>query len=204
MKYRTVFISDLHLGNAVCQHENLLKFLKSLESEDGSSYEVEKLYLVGDIVDMLSMNHALFWNKHRTVIKKLLSMADKDVNIIYIPGNHDHLVRKEIFDEKEISSELHGIMIKKQAIHETADGKRLWILHGDEFDGAIRAMPWLYWIGDKSYGLALFVNKWYNRITKLFRKPYWSLSHFLKSKVKNVIKFINNFEKMVSEEARVR
>jgi UDP-2,3-diacylglucosamine pyrophosphatase LpxH len=202
--YRTVFLSDIHLGTDICQHEKLLKFLKSFACEDKQSYNLRKLYLVGDFIDMIEMDHGLFWATHRTVIRNLLRMADKGVEIVYIPGNHDYFVRREIKKDDSIAESLNGIAIKLQDIHVTADGKRMLVLHGDEFDGVVKRMPWLYWLGDNAYSVALFINKWYNRGRMLFGMRYWSLSQWLKLKVKNAVKFIGNYERLIVEEAKQR
>lgn len=202
--YKTVFISDIHLGTDVCQHEKLLKFLKGFENEDKRSYCLQKLYLVGDLIDMTQIDHRLFWSKHRTVVKKLLRMADKGVEIVYIPGNHDYFVRNEILSGDDVSENFNGISIRQQDIHTTADGKRLLVMHGDEFDGVVKKMPWLYWLGDNAYSFALFLNKWFNRGRRLFGMHYWSLSQWLKLKVKNAVQFIGNYEMLVVETARRR
>ena len=198
-KYKSVFISDIHLGTDVCQHEKLLSFLKSLETEDKSGYEVENLFLVGDIVDMVHMNHSIFWTKHRTVIKKLLRMADKNVNLFYVTGNHDYYLREEMYD---LPDDLNGIRFCDKVVYLSQSCRKYLVIHGDQFDGAIRSMPWLYWLGDKAYSVALFINKWYNRIRKLFGIPYWSLSLWLKSKVKNAVKFIGNYEQLVCKKIK--
>lgn len=193
-KYRSVFISDLHLGTDLCQHEKLLSFLKSLENKEGTGYLIENLFLNGDIIDMTNMNHKILWSKHRTVIKKFLRMADKKINIIYTIGNHDYYLRKELSD---MSADLGGIKFCNEYIHTTVKGKKYLVVHGDIYDGAVRSMPWLYFVGDQAYTIANYINKVYNGIRKLFGYEYWSLSAWLKKKVKNAVSYINNFEHIV-------
>lgn len=197
--YKAVFISDVHLGTDICQYKKLLAFLKSLETPDG--YDVQKLYLVGDIIDMVQINHKMFWGKHRTVIKKLLRMADKGVEILYIPGNHDYMIRDEVLSDPEAREDLNGVSFAMNFVHESADGKKYLVLHGDEFDGAVKAHPVLYKLGDWAYSLLICISKWQNRFRRLFGMREWSLSLWVKTKTKNAIQFINRFEELVVREA---
>jgi UDP-2,3-diacylglucosamine pyrophosphatase LpxH len=197
-KYKSIFISDIHLGTGICQYEKLLDFLKSLENLDKNSYEIENLFLVGDILDLIKMNHFIFWSKHRTVVKKLLRMADKGVNIYYIPGNHDYFIRKEI---ENMEKNFNGIIFSDKIIYES-NNKKYLIIHGDQFDGAIRSMPILYIVGSSAYGLTLLFNKIYNYYRKIRGLDNWSLSLWLKTKVKNAVKYINNYEKLICNMAK--
>lgn len=202
MKCKTLFISDIHLGTDICQYEKLLDFLKSFEKKDKSGYNLEKIYLIGDIIDIINFKPNIFWSKHRTVIKKLLRMADKGVKIVYIPGNHDHVLRKDlgsIFNDNEFNN----ICFKPYDIYTSNNNKTYMIIHGDEFDGALRSMPWLYWLGDNAYSFALLVNKCYNKVRNLFGYDYWSLSLYLKTKVKSSISFINNYETQVINKTKL-
>lgn len=195
MKYRSVFISDIHLGTDICQYDKLLEFLKSLESEDGESYEVENLFLVGDIIDFIAMKSRNHWTQgHTTVIQKFLRMSRKNVNIKMIYGNHD--ISMEMVDGWTFGN----IEVKERHIHEIYDGKKMLVLHGHQFDGFAKSMPWLYWLGDKSYSFALFINKWFNRFRKLFGFKYWSLSYYLKTKVKSTLNFMSSFNELISKE----
>ncbi len=189
MKYRTIFISDVHLGTSVSQSGRLLEFLKE--------HEFEKLYLVGDIVDMTAISRRSFsWEEsHNTVLQKLLRLARKGVQIEYVIGNHD------VFLEFFIHEHFGNIRLKERDIHVTADGRRCLVMHGHQFDGVVTKMPWLYWLGDTMYDFALFINRVYNWFRKLLGKDYWSLSLYLKSKVKNVVKFIGSYEHLVAHEA---
>lgn len=200
MKYKTVFISDVHLGTDICQYEKLLSFLKDLETDDGNSYNVENLYLVGDIIDMTNINHKVFWRYHRTVIKKLLRMADKGVKITYIPGNHDYHLRREIFEDKDLRDEIQDISFRDEVIYETAKGKKYLVLHGDQFDGAVRMHPWLYKMGDWLYQFVIFLSKWQNRIRRLFGGKEWSMSLWLKTKTKQAVSFVSKFDELITKE----
>lgn len=199
LKYQTVFISDVHLGTSICQANNLLDFLKSLETEDGKGYRIKKLFLNGDIIDMTNMNHKIFWTAHRTVIKKLLRMADKGVEISYIFGNHDYY-GKEIFDH-DFGMDFNGIHFAEREIHVTKDGKKYLVMHGDQFDGIVKINPWMYKFGDALYSVLIFINKWQNRFRRLIGKKEWSFSLWLKMKAKNAVNFVSNFEKLIVEEA---
>lgn len=196
----TVWISDLHLGTDVCNHSKLLDFLKSFESIDGLSYNLKRLYLVGDIIDMTQMSHSILWSRHRTVIKKFLRMADKGVEIVYIPGNHDYLVREELLHSSD-EANFNGIIIRRNDIYTTLTGKKYLIVHGDEFDGVVRVYPWLYAIGDAAYSILIWINNLQNKFRRVFKLPEWSLSLWLKTKTKQALQFINNYEKLLVEEA---
>jgi UDP-2,3-diacylglucosamine pyrophosphatase LpxH len=187
-KYRSLFISDVHLGTVNSQANVLLKFLKE--------NDFENLFLVGDIIDIQQMKQKLFWKKsHNRIIQRILKIA-KNKNVKYIYGNHDEFL--SLFEDENFGS----IEIVERMKYTTLKGEEVLILHGHQFDGVITKMKWLYWIGDNAYTFALFLNRWYNKIRKFFKKPYWSLSQFLKSKVKNSINFINDFEKLVALEAK--
>ena len=188
MKYKTAFVSDFHLGTPVSQVDKILDFLKN--------NEFEKIYLIGDIIDMIAMKKHFLWNtNHNTVIQKILRLARKNSEIVYIYGNHDYFL--ELFN-----SEIFGnIKITEREIYTTVSGKKMLIFHGHQMDGIIKDMTWLYNLGDSAYTFALSLNSIVNKLRSLFGLKYWSLSMYLKSKVKNIIKFVNNFEKLVVEEA---
>jgi UDP-2,3-diacylglucosamine pyrophosphatase LpxH len=199
---RTVWISDIHLGTDICQHDKLLDFLKSFESKDGKSYNLDTLYLVGDIIDMVQMNHRIFWSQHRTVIKKFIRMADKGVKVIYIRGNHDWFLEPEFLSDSPQGVNFNGISIKMNDVYHTLNGEKMLILHGDEFDGVIKAYLWLYALGDFAYNVLIFISKIQNTVRRLFRVKEWSLSLYVKTEVKGSIQFINNFEQLVVDEAK--
>jgi len=190
-KVRTIWISDVHLGTAGCRAEYLLDFLRHHESD--------YLYLVGDIVDGWQLRKSWFWKQsHNDVVQKVLRKARKGTRVVYIPGNHDEMARQ--FSGLDFG----GIAIRKQAEHWTANGKRLLVTHGDEFDGVIQCAKWLAYVGDSLYTLILQLNRAYNWCRARLGRPYWSLSRYLKHKVKNAVNFISDFEHILATEARHR
>ena len=190
-RYRTVFISDVHLGTKGCQADLLLDFIKSIECDT--------LYLVGDIVDGWKLRRSWYWPQaHNDVVQKLLRKARKGCTVIYIPGNHDEAFRDYC------GSHFGGVMVQREAIHETADGRRLLVVHGDEFDGIVQYAKWLALLGDWAYRSVLSLNTYYNMLRRRLGFGYWSLSAYLKVKVKNAVQFIENYETAVSDEARRR
>ena len=190
-KYRTIFISDVHLGTKGCQAELLLDFLRHVECET--------LYLVGDIVDGWKLRSGWHWPQaHNDVVQKILRLARKGVNVIYVPGNHDDRVREFV------GVHFGGVVVVRDAIHETADGRRFLVLHGDEFDGVVQHARWLAFVGDYAYRALIAANTLFNRLRRRMGFGYWSLSAFLKTKVKNALQFVENFESAVADEARRR
>lgn len=190
-KYRTVFISDIHLGTKGCQAELLLDFIRHMECET--------LYLVGDIVDGWKLRSGWHWPQaHNDVVQKILRMARKGVKVIYVPGNHDDRVREFV------GVHFGGVVVARDAIHETVDGKRFLVLHGDEFDGVVQHAKWLAFVGDYAYRALIATNTLFNRVRRRMGFGYWSLSAFLKTKVKNALQFVENFEAAVADEARRR
>jgi UDP-2,3-diacylglucosamine pyrophosphatase LpxH len=189
--YRTVFISDIHLGTRGCQAELLLDFLRHMSCE--------KLFLVGDIVDGWKLKGGLFWPQaHNDVVQKILRLARKGAAVTYIPGNHDDWVRDFC------GVHFGGVTVARDALHQTADGRRFLVVHGDEFDAVVRHAAWVGFAGDIAYRALLTLNTVLNRLRRRFGFGYWSLSAFLKSKVKKALQFIDNFEMAVTEEARRR
>lgn len=193
---RTVFLSDLHLGSRQSQPLALLDFLRHLEHCD-------TLYLVGDVVDIMALRRKFYWNQDfSTVVQKLLRLSRKGTRIIYIPGNHDAGIRA--FLEEHGLLDLGNIHLMRDCIHTTASGRRVLVCHGDEFDGAMRTIGWLYGLGSVAYDFSLLANRVYNWGRRLFGYDYWSLSAYLKSKVKDAVKFTSNFERLVADAARAR
>ena len=187
-RYRSIWISDTHLGTRGCKVDYLLDFLRHNESD--------YLYLVGDIVDGWSLKRSWFWSQpHNDVLQKILRKARKGTRVIYIPGNHDEFARDYV------DLLFGGITVAARAVHKTADGRRLLVMHGDEFDGVVACHKWLAVLGSQSYQCALVMNHWFNRIRRRLGYPYWSLSAYLKHKVKNAVQFIHDFEHAVSAEA---
>jgi UDP-2,3-diacylglucosamine pyrophosphatase LpxH len=194
MHYTSLFVSDIHLGTKQCQVDYLLKFIHE--------NTFDNVFLIGDIVDVHALSHKWYWAKeHNTFIQKILRMSRKGANVMYIPGNHDDVLRQWI---EEITPFFFGdIVIVKEHIYQTVKGKKLLLMHGDEFDGAIRSMGWLYWVGDRAYDIALKLNTVYNWFRRLFGMQYWSLSAYLKSKVKGAIAVVNNFEELVTRKCLI-
>lgn len=186
--FRTVWISDTHLGTVGCKADLLLDFLKSVECET--------LYLVGDIVDGWQLKKGWYWpSRHNDVVRCWLKMAKHGTRVIFVPGNHDELFRDYV------GLNFGGIEVVQQCIHVTADGRSLLVLHGDEFDGVVLCAKWLALLGDQAYTLLLKLNGVINRIRRAMGKPYWSLSALLKKRVKNAVEFISNFENAVAHAA---
>ena len=189
--YRSVFLSDIHLGTRGCQADLLLDFLRHMSCE--------RLYLVGDIVDGWRMKGGWYWpQSHNDVVQKIFRLARKGVAVAYIPGNHDDRVRDFC------GVHFGGVVVARDAIHQTRDGRRFLVLHGDEFDGVVRHAPWLALSGDLAYRAVLALNTTVNRMLRRLGFGYWSFSAFLKGKVKNALKFIDKFETAVAAEARRR
>lgn len=185
-KIRTLFISDVHLGTKKCQAEKLLEVFRK--------YEFENLVIVGDFIDLTSLKRKFYWNEsHSTVIQKVLRFSRKGVKVCYVLGNHDCYLRGLI---KESNISVGDIEISDEMLYTTTKGESIYICHGDQFDGFVRLHPFLYMIGDFAYELSFKINSAYNKIRRLFGMEYWSLSKFLKSKVKDAISFINDFKRL--------
>jgi len=189
LHYRTLFLSDMHLGTRGCQAELLADFLRHSQSET--------LYLVGDIIDGWELKKKWFWPQaHQKVVALLLEKARQGTKIIYIPGNHDEMVRDYL------DKSYGGIPVTNQQVHVTADGKKLLVIHGDQFDAVMGYVKWLAKLGSAAYGIALLINWVFNRVRRIFGFSYWSLSAFLKQKVKSAVKHINDFEHFMAETVR--
>ncbi len=190
-RVRTLWISDVHLGTRDCQAEHLSQFLKG--------YHADKIYLVGDIIDGWQLKGKWFWPQaHNDVVQKILRKARKGTRVVYIPGNHDSFAREYP------NQQFGGIEVQLEAVHVTLTGKRMLVTHGDLFDGVIQYAPWLAYVGDRLYTLALKFNVWFNRARARMGLGYWSLSQYLKHKVKNAVSFITAFEEALMQEARQR
>ena len=189
--YRTVWISDIHLGTPGCQAQALLDFLKRVECDT--------LYLVGDIVDGWQLRRNWYWPQaHNDVVQKILRKARKGTRVVFVPGNHDEFLRRYV------GHTFGGVEVVDEAVHVTADGRRLWVTHGDLFDGVVQCARWLAYLGDSAYTLALKLNQWFNSVRARFGLPYWSLSRYLKLKVKRAVSYVNDFEAAVAREAHKR
>ena len=190
-RYRAIFISDTHLGTPGCQAGALLAFLRRTESD--------YLYLVGDIVDGWQLKRRWYWHQsHNDVIQKLMRKARKGTRVIYIPGNHDEAARHVI------GVAFGDIAIVEEAVHVMADGRRLLVTHGDLFDGVVQCAKWLALAGDVLYTFTLKLNQHVNTVRARLGLRYWSLSQFLKHRVKNAVSYITAFETAVAHEAKRR
>lgn len=190
-RYRTLFLSDLHLGAKVSQAHLLLDFLKHNDADT--------IYLVGDIVDGWKLRKGWHWPQaHNDVVQKMLRKARKGARVIYIPGNHDEFAR----DYAGLT--FGGIEVAPEAVHETADGRRMLVIHGDQFDIVVCNARWLAYLGDWAYELAISANTLVNRARRLFGVGYWSLSAWAKMKVKNAVNFIGDYEATLAAEAARR
>lgn len=191
LKVRTAWISDLHLGTPGCRADALLDFLRQVECE--------RLYLVGDIIDGWQLRRSWYWPQaHNDVVQKLLRKARKGTHVIYVPGNHDEFARRYAHHH------FGGVEVVEDFIHVTADGRRLWVTHGDLFDGVVQCAKWLAHLGDALYTLALQLNRHLNSLRARLGLPYWSLSKYLKLKVKRAVSYVSDFEQAVAREARRR
>ncbi|HEY1878169.1 MAG TPA: UDP-2,3-diacylglucosamine diphosphatase [Rhizomicrobium sp.] len=190
-RHRTIFISDTHLGTRGCKAAALADFL--------AHNACDTLFLVGDIVDGWQLKRRWYWTDEQSqVVAEILRKVDAGTRVIFVPGNHDEFAR-------DYAGRLFaGVEITNEAIHETADGRRLWVLHGDRFDGVISYAKWLAHVGDWAYGTALRLNDILSRLRRRLGLPYWSLSAFLKHKVKNAVEYISRFEEIVAREAEMR
>lgn len=187
--FRTLFISDVHLGTKGCQAEMLLDFLRF--------HEADTLYLVGDIIDGWRLRSAWYWPQHHNdVVQKLLRKVRKGTRIIYLPGNHDEFLRDYY------GTHFGGIEVVEQVVHEAADGKRYLVIHGDVFDVVVRHAKWLALLGDGAYTFALGVNTYVNWVRRKLGLTYWSLSQWAKMKVKSAVNFVGKFEQALTDEAR--
>ena len=189
--YRAIWISDVHLGTSGCQANYLLDFLKHNEADT--------YYLVGDIIDGWRLKKSIYWPQtHNDVVQKLLRKARKGANVYFIPGNHDESARQYI------GMSFGDIQVVEEIIHTTADGKKLWVTHGDLFDGVMQYAKWLAYVGDNLYSLILYINRYFNLVRIKMGLQYWSLSQYLKHQVKNAVSYIADFEHIMAREARMR
>jgi UDP-2,3-diacylglucosamine pyrophosphatase LpxH len=190
-RYRTIFISDVHLGTRGCKAELLADFL--------AHNDCQTLFLVGDIVDGWRLKESWYWPEtHSQVLWAILAKVAEGTRVIYVPGNHDETFRSYC------GLELAGVELHSEAIHRTAEGHDLLIVHGDHFDGIVRYARWVHKAGGLAYRLALVLNDTVNAVRKCMDLPYWSLSAYLKSKVKDAGLFIADFEEAAAREARER
>lgn len=189
--YRTIFISDTHLGMKGARAEELSAFLKSVRCQ--------RLYLVGDIIDLWALRARWRWPAmHNQVVRRLLKMARKGVTVVYVPGNHDDAVRQYI------GLDLGGVRLAKQAIHRTQDGRNLLITHGDEFDLVVQHSRLLSMVGAWAYDHLVILNRVINQLRSLFGLQRWSFSGAIKSRVKGACSYVSNFEQALSSDVKRR
>jgi UDP-2,3-diacylglucosamine pyrophosphatase LpxH len=190
LKWRTLWLSDIHLGTRDCKAPQLLEFLRHCSADT--------IYLVGDIIDGWQLKKkGIYWpQSHNDVVQKLLRKARKGTRVVFVPGNHDEFARP--YDGLHFG----GIEVINQVRHVTADGRTLLIVHGDLFDSVVLYAKWLAHLGDAAYMFTLKLNRWLNHARLKLGLPYWSLSQYLKHKVKAAVNTISSFETLLSDEAR--
>ena len=191
--YRTVFISDTHLGTRGARSDFLVDFLRSIQCDT--------LYLVGDIIDGWRLRKSWYWDAQcDEALRLVLKLARNGTRVVYIPGNHDEMFRGWL----PMGLEVGGVQLRREDVHTTADGRRLLVMHGDEFDSVVRYARFLALLGDGAYTLALLLNRYFNAVRRRLGYPYWSLSAWLKRQVKEAVKAIARFETALVDEARRR
>ena len=188
-RYRTIFLSDIHLATRACMSDELLSFLRA--------HEAETFFLVGDVIDFWRVRRRPAWPRSQTeVVRELLRKAQRGARVVYIPGNHDDELRAFV------GTHLGPIELRLQAVHETADGRRFLVIHGDEFDAVIRKAVWLAVLGDIVYEIALRANTMLSIVRRGLGLSYWSLSAYLKYRVKRAVNYIGKFENRLASAAR--
>lgn len=193
-KIKTLFISDVHLGSSKSSPLKLLSVFRK--------YDFENLIIIGDFIDLTSLKRKFFWNQdHSTIIQKVLKFSRKGTKVIYIIGNHDFYIREVLQSHKD-SIKFGDIQICNELTYTTQAKENIFICHGDQFDGFVRLHPFLYILGDRAYEFSFQINKIYNFIRKSLGMNYWSLSSYLKSKVKSAVSFINDFQTLAIDKAK--
>jgi len=191
LRVRAAWISDLHLGTPGCRAQALLDFLRQVDCQT--------LYLVGDIIDGWQLRRQWYWPQaHNDVIQKILRKARKGTRVVFVPGNHDEFARRYV------EHNFGGVDVATDCMHQCLDGRKLWVTHGDHFDGVVQHARWLAYLGDTLYDWVLELNRHFNSLRARLGLPYWSLSKYLKLRVKRAVSFISNFEEALAREARRR
>lgn len=189
LRYRSIWISDVHLGCRGCQADFLLDFLQSTESKH--------LYLVGDIVDVWAMQGGVYWPEaHNNLVRALLEKARNGTRVVYLPGNHDEVFRAHA------GVDFGNIAVRDEVVHTTIDGRRFLVTHGDRFDCVVQGGRWLAKLGARAYDALLVANQWVAGLRRALGLGYWSLAAYLKHKVKDAVNYIGNYEQAVAREAR--
>lgn len=192
LDFRSIWISDVHLGTRDAQVEYLLDFIRHVRCD--------YLYLVGDIVDLWKLKSGWYWSElSNELVHEVIAMTQRGTRVIYVPGNHDETLRRYA------GTKCSGVEIHHNIMHETADGRRFLVLHGDEFDCVVQSKnKWLAHLGSEAYDRLLILNRWLNQLRRRLGMSYWSLSAYVKYRVKNAVQYIGNFESAVAQEARAR
>ena len=192
-----MFISDTHLGTRGARCDFLADFLRRTSCQH--------LFLVGDIIDGWRLRKSWYWDEHHDeVLRQILRHARGGAEVTYIPGNHDEMFRAWLDPIALGGLEIAGIRLRQEAVHVTAAGKRLLVMHGDEFDSVVRYAKFLAVLGDSAYTTALLLNRWFNGVRRRLGYPYWSLSAWLKRQVKEACKAVDRYEFALANEARRR
>lgn len=187
--YKSIFISDVHLGSKGAKADYLSHFLKY--------NQCEKLYLVGDIIDGWRLKKRIFWpQEHTNVIRRILTKSKRGTDVIYVTGNHDDFLRRYS------GVDFGNIELCDEAVYETTKGQKLLVVHGDKYDGVIQTQRWLAILGDWSYEFLVIVNRYFNKIRQKMGMGYWSLSSYLKQKVKSAVSFISAYEDAVIKDCK--
>ena len=193
LAYRSIFISDTHLGARGCRSDLLAEFLRVATCQH--------MFLVGDIIDCWRLRKSWYWDEHHDdVVRQIFRHARSGTVVTYIPGNHDEMFRAWL----PLGLEIAGIRLRFDAVHVTASGLRLLVLHGDEFDSVVRYTRFFTLLEDFAYALVMMFNRWLNAVRRRLGYPYWSLSAWLKRQVKEAMKAIDRFETALAGEARRR
>lgn len=187
--YRTIFLSDIHLGTRGCRADLLLEFLKE--------HTCDELYLAGDIIDGWRFRKGFYWpQEHTNVMRRILTLSKRGTRVTYVTGNHDEFLRK--YSDMEVGN----IRLVDAAVHRAADGRRLLVVHGDAYDVVTRYHRWVALLGDLGYGWLLALNRHLNQWRARFGYGYWSLSSWVKYRVKRAVSFVSGFEEAVSHHCR--
>lgn len=191
LRFRSIWISDVHLGTRTCKANYLIDFLHHTDSQ--------YLYLVGDIIDFWNLKNGWYWpSSHNKVLQTVMEKAAQGTRVIYVPGNHD-----EVFHDYA-GVLFGGVEVRSEAIHTTADGRLLLVVHGDAFDRIVRHSRLLVMLGSGVYELLLLANRGLNFVRRRLGFPYWSFAAYLKGRVRNAVKYIQNFEHALVHEAHKR
>jgi UDP-2,3-diacylglucosamine pyrophosphatase LpxH len=188
---RSVFLSDIHLGYRGCSAEPLNDFLAHVR--------IDNLYLLGDIVDLQSMRRGFFWPKaHNDVLSAIMRHARSGARVVCVPGNHDEELRD--FE----GAVFGGVEVHREYSHTTANGRRMWLTHGDQFDHVVKCSPLLARVGTGIYDFLLDLNPMINAVRRMFGLHHGSLAAFVKQRVATAVRYIESFEHAVAHEARRR